>query len=93
MGLADMKEVQLWTYNGDLTFVRRFKGHDQSRFLIRSCFGAAKDKFILSGSEGWYSAHQADTRLQRLRVASTFRRASRGARRAYRYGQRCRVEF
>lgn len=42
----------MWALEPQLRPIRNFKGHIQSRFLIRSCFGATKDRFILSGSEG-----------------------------------------
>jgi hypothetical protein len=42
----------MWTVEPHLRFLRKFTGHVQGRFLIRSCFGAPKDRFVLSGSEG-----------------------------------------
>jgi hypothetical protein len=47
-----LQEVQMWTIDPHLRFLRKFTGHVQGRFLIRSCFGAPKDRFVLSGSEG-----------------------------------------
>lgn len=48
---ADDQEVQLWAIEPQFRFIRKFTGHVQNHFLVRSCFGAPKDKFILSGSE------------------------------------------
>ena len=50
---ADMidQEIQMWTLD-PLKPMRNFKGHMQNLFLIRSGFGAPKDRFVLSGSEG-----------------------------------------
>lgn len=31
---------------------QKFKGHKQSRYVIRSCFAGAKNIFVVSGSEG-----------------------------------------
>ncbi|ORY24376.1 WD40-repeat-containing domain protein [Naematelia encephala] len=53
-------EVQLWSIEPHLRFVRKFYGHMQSRFLIRSCFGAVKDRFVLSGSEGGLADYRID---------------------------------
>lgn len=44
-------ELQLFGLDPHLHMLRKFVGHVQSRFLIRSAFGAPKDRFILSGSE------------------------------------------
>lgn len=42
----------MWNLHPQLKFIRRFTGHVHSRYLIRSGFGATKDRFVLSGSEG-----------------------------------------
>lgn len=42
----------MWNLHPQLKFMRRFTGHVHSRYLIRSGFGATKDRFVLSGSEG-----------------------------------------
>lgn len=42
----------MWTIQPQLKFLRRFTGHVHNRYLIRSGFGATKDRFVLSGSEG-----------------------------------------
>lgn len=44
-------ELQMFAIEPHLHLVRKFVGHVQSRFLIRSGFGAPKDRFVLSGSE------------------------------------------
>eukprot|EP00053_Salpingoeca_punica_P012525 m.112197 g.112197 ORF g.112197 m.112197 type:complete len:593 (-) comp15970_c4_seq1:600-2378(-) len=45
--------------------VRKYKGHKQERFAIRSCFGGATESFVLSGSEDArvYIWHQDSERL------------------------------
>lgn len=42
----------MWTLEPQLRHVRSFRGHVQDSFLVRSCFGAVKNRFVLSGSEG-----------------------------------------
>lgn len=45
------QEIQLL----DLTteqIVRKYSGHNQSKHVIRSCFGGVEGNFIVSGSEG-----------------------------------------
>ncbi|EIW66565.1 hypothetical protein TREMEDRAFT_34837 [Tremella mesenterica DSM 1558] len=44
-------EIQMWTIEPQLRYIRKFSGHIQGKFLIRSCFGAPKDQYVLSGSE------------------------------------------
>ncbi|WRT65705.1 uncharacterized protein IL334_002651 [Kwoniella shivajii] len=44
-------EIQVWSIDPGLKYVRKHSGHVQGHFLIRSCFGAPKDRFVLSGSE------------------------------------------
>jgi WD40 repeat protein len=44
-------ELQMFSIEPHLHFMRKFVGHVQSRFIIRSAFGAPKDRFVLSGSE------------------------------------------
>ncbi|RZC47052.1 hypothetical protein C5167_039996 [Papaver somniferum] len=45
------QEVHLWSLEGDLKLVSKYKGHKRSRFIIRSCFGGFEQGFIASGSE------------------------------------------
>lgn len=50
----------MWSIEPHLRFIRKFGGHVQTRFLIRSSFGAPKDRYILSGSEGPYVTVQSE---------------------------------
>ena len=34
------------------SIVRKFEGHDQGQYVLRSCFGGATENFVLSGSAG-----------------------------------------
>ncbi|KAK9275970.1 hypothetical protein L1049_023246 [Liquidambar formosana] len=45
------QEIHLWSIEGDLKVVSKYKGHKRGRFLIRSCFGGFEQAFIASGSE------------------------------------------
>uniref|UniRef100_A0A7C9A1X5 CTLH domain-containing protein n=1 Tax=Opuntia streptacantha TaxID=393608 RepID=A0A7C9A1X5_OPUST len=45
------QEIHLWTIDGDVKLLAKYKGHKRSRFLIRSCFGGLDQSFIASGSE------------------------------------------
>jgi WD40 repeat protein len=49
------QEIEMWDLQ-KFCVVRRFSGHQQDHFVIRSCFGGAKENFVLSGSEGMYRA-------------------------------------
>eukprot|EP00050_Salpingoeca_kvevrii_P011328 m.14535 g.14535 ORF g.14535 m.14535 type:complete len:536 (+) comp3375_c0_seq2:217-1824(+) len=44
------RELHLWDLES-MTLVRKFLGHDQDKFTIRSCFGGHNDTFVASGSE------------------------------------------
>ncbi|GAA5932775.1 uncharacterized protein JCM15063_002199 [Sporobolomyces koalae] len=42
--------------------VRKFEGHDQGQFVLRSCFGGATENFVLSGSaDGKVVVYHRDT--------------------------------
>ncbi|GMH19781.1 hypothetical protein Nepgr_021622 [Nepenthes gracilis] len=45
------QEIHLWSIEGNLKVVSKYKGHKRSRFVIRSCFGGFDQAFIASGSE------------------------------------------
>uniref|UniRef100_A0A2N9G4W9 CTLH domain-containing protein n=1 Tax=Fagus sylvatica TaxID=28930 RepID=A0A2N9G4W9_FAGSY len=45
------QEMHLWSIEGDLKVVAKYKGHKRARFVIRSCFGGFEQDFIASGSE------------------------------------------
>ncbi|XP_021713806.1 uncharacterized WD repeat-containing protein C343.04c-like [Chenopodium quinoa] len=45
------QEIHLWTIDGDIRLVAKYKGHKRSRFVVRSCFGGLEQSFIASGSE------------------------------------------
>ncbi|KAG6624068.1 WD repeat-containing protein 26 homolog [Carya illinoinensis] len=45
------QEIHLWSIEGDLKVVAKYKGHKCSRFVIRSCLGGFEQAFIASGSE------------------------------------------
>lgn len=47
----------MWTTEPHLRFLRKFNGHVHHRFLIRSGFGAPRDRFVMSGSEGEFSSY------------------------------------
>ncbi|GAA5910271.1 uncharacterized protein JCM6883_001136 [Sporobolomyces salmoneus] len=44
------------------SIVRKFEGHDQGQFVLRSCFGGATENFVLSGSaDGKIVVYHRDT--------------------------------
>ncbi|CAK9781241.1 WD40 repeat-like protein [Cutaneotrichosporon oleaginosum] len=47
-------ELQLYSLEGRLQLTRTFVGHVHARFQMKSCFGAPRDRFVLSGSEDGY---------------------------------------
>lgn len=44
--------IYLLSLDSTIRIIRHFEGHVQTRFLLRSAFGAGRDRFILTGSEG-----------------------------------------
>jgi hypothetical protein len=49
---AYAQAIHVLALEPSLRLIRKYDGHVQKRFLVRSGFGAAKDRFIISGSEG-----------------------------------------
>lgn len=45
------EEIHLWRL-ADKKLIKRYRGHSQGRFVIRSCFGGTGESLIVSGSEG-----------------------------------------
>ncbi|KAI7728355.1 hypothetical protein M8C21_027143 [Ambrosia artemisiifolia] len=45
------EELHLWSIEGRIRVVAKFKGHKRSRFIVRACFGGLEQAFIASGSE------------------------------------------
>jgi len=45
------QEIHLWSIEGDLKVMAKYKGHKRARFVIRSCLGGFEEAFIASGSE------------------------------------------
>ena len=45
------EEVQIWDL-ATMEPVRKFRGHRQGDFIIKSCFGGNEENFVVSGSEG-----------------------------------------
>jgi hypothetical protein len=44
--------IYLLSLDPAIRVIRHFEGHVQTRFLLRSAFGAGRDRFIITGSEG-----------------------------------------
>lgn len=40
----------------DGSVIRRYQGHDQGQYVLKSCFGGALQNYVMSGSEGMPSA-------------------------------------
>ena len=51
-GLTRDQELRTYAIEPHLQYLRKFTGHVQTRFLVRSGWGAHRDRFIVSGSEG-----------------------------------------
>ena len=45
------QEIHLWDIKDDAKLLFKYKGHRQTRYVIRSCFGGFDQVFIVSGSE------------------------------------------
>ncbi|KVH95852.1 WD repeat-containing protein 26 homolog [Cynara cardunculus var. scolymus] len=45
------EELHLWSIQGHVRLVAKYKGHRRSRFIVRACFGGLEQAFIASGSE------------------------------------------
>lgn len=90
---TDVQEIQLWAVEPQLRPVRNFRGHVHREFLIRSCFGAARDRFVLSGSEGESPGLMfAHPRRARLRLANQLASSCPGLSRTPRGCQQRRME-
>lgn len=45
------QEIHLWSIDGDIRLLAKYKGHKCSRFVVRACFGGVEQAFVASGSE------------------------------------------
>ncbi|KAJ9563694.1 hypothetical protein OSB04_008854 [Centaurea solstitialis] len=45
------EELHLWSIQGHVRFISKYRGHRRSRFIVRACFGGCQQAFIASGSE------------------------------------------
>lgn len=45
------EEIHLWSIQGNIRLVAKYKGHKRSRFVVRACFGGLDQAFVASGSE------------------------------------------
>ncbi|KAL2482195.1 transducin family protein/WD-40 repeat family protein [Forsythia ovata] len=45
------QELHLWSIDGSVILVAKYRGHKRSRLVVRSCFGGLEQAFIASGSE------------------------------------------
>ncbi len=47
------QEIQLWNIEQDiLRLVRKYTGHMQREYQLKSCFGGPDLNFVMSGGEG-----------------------------------------
>ncbi|KAL9992042.1 putative transcription factor WD40-like family [Helianthus debilis subsp. tardiflorus] len=45
------EELHLWSIEGQIGLISKYRGHKRSRFIVRACFGGVQQAFIASGSE------------------------------------------
>lgn len=45
------EELHLWSIQGHIRLVSKYRGHRRLRFIVRACFGGYQQGFIASGSE------------------------------------------
>lgn len=45
------QEIHLWDISATKELPKKYRGHKQGRYVIRSCFGGTDYAFIVSGSE------------------------------------------
>ncbi|KAI9018075.1 WD40-repeat-containing domain protein [Phycomyces nitens] len=62
INIKESQEIHLWDLE-DQSLVRKYTGHKQGEYIIRSTFGGLDESFILSGSEDncvyvWSREHQ-----------------------------------
>lgn len=45
------QELHLWSIEGHIRLISKYRGYKRSRFIVRACFGGFQQAFIASGSE------------------------------------------
>ncbi|KAJ0439702.1 putative transcription factor WD40-like family [Helianthus annuus] len=45
------EELHLWSIEGQIGLISKYRDHKRSRFIVRACFGGVQQAFIASGSE------------------------------------------